>query len=115
MMMDGVNSSFITLMREDTRNSKSSLSKPWAETLKSPLLNNLDMGDLLYYQAEGTFEALKNADRKIRMLETSPENFGKTLMSFMLETLCMSAFMGIDPWDQPAVEDAKARTSQYLK
>jgi glucose-6-phosphate isomerase len=115
MMMDGVNNSFITLMREDTKNSGTSLSKPWAKTLNSPLLNNLDMGDFLYYQAEGTFDALKGAGRNVRLLETSPKQLGKSLMSFMLETLCMSAFMGIDPWDQPAVEDAKARTSKYLK
>ncbi len=115
MMMDGVNNSFITIIREDSRKSGTALEKPWAETLSSPLLKNLDMGDLLFYQAEGTFEALQNANRYVRMLETSSQKLGATLMNFMLETVCMSAFMNIDPWDQPAVEDAKVRTSQYLK
>jgi glucose-6-phosphate isomerase len=36
-------------------------------------------------------------------------------MHFMLETIIAGHLMGVDPFDQPAVEQGKILTRQYLK
>ena len=36
------------------------------------------------------------------------------MMLFMLETIVMGRLMGVDPFDQPGVEEAKVLTRQYL-
>ena len=35
-------------------------------------------------------------------------------MHFMLETIMTAALMGIDAFDQPAVEDGKKKAMQYM-
>ena len=39
---------------------------------------------------------------------------GALMMHFMLETIIMGRLMGVDPFDQPGVEEAKVLTRQYL-
>jgi len=39
---------------------------------------------------------------------------GSLLMHFMLETIIMGHLMGVDPFDQPAVEQGKILTREYL-
>ena len=48
-------------------------------------------------------------------LETLDEvSLGALLMHFMVETIITAGIMGIDPFDQPAVDDGKVRTRAYL-
>jgi len=39
---------------------------------------------------------------------------GALMMHYMLETMFAAELWGIDAFDQPAVEDAKVLTRQYL-
>jgi len=39
---------------------------------------------------------------------------GALMMHYMLETMFAAGLWGIDAFDQPAVEDAKVLTRQYL-
>jgi glucose-6-phosphate isomerase len=39
---------------------------------------------------------------------------GELLMHFMLETIIAAHLIGIDPFDQPAVEEAKVLAKKYL-
>jgi glucose-6-phosphate isomerase len=39
---------------------------------------------------------------------------GEMLMHFMLETILTGYAMGVDPFDQPAVEEAKLLAKRYL-
>ena len=41
-------------------------------------------------------------------------SLGELLMHFMLETIIMSHLLGVDPFDQPAVEEAKVLAKKYL-
>ena len=40
---------------------------------------------------------------------------GALFMHFMLETILMGRMMGVDPFDQPAVEEGKVLARQYLE
>ena len=36
------------------------------------------------------------------------------MMHFMLETIIAAHFLGVDPFDQPAVEEGKVLAKKYL-
>jgi glucose-6-phosphate isomerase len=40
---------------------------------------------------------------------------GALFMHFMLETIIAACLLGIDPFDQPAVEEGKVLTRRYLE
>ncbi len=39
---------------------------------------------------------------------------GELLMHFMLETIIAARLLGVDPFDQPAVEEGKVLAKRYL-
>ena len=39
---------------------------------------------------------------------------GELLMHFMLETIVAAQLLGVDPFDQPAVEEGKVLAKKYL-
>ena len=41
-------------------------------------------------------------------------SLGELLMHFMLETIIVAHLMGIDAFDQPAVEEGKVLAKKYL-
>jgi glucose-6-phosphate isomerase len=42
------------------------------------------------------------------------KNLGELLMHFMLETIIAAHLIGVDPFDQPAVEEGKILAKRYL-
>jgi glucose-6-phosphate isomerase len=58
-------------------------------------------------------DALAKAARPVRTLDLArldERGLGALMMHFMLETILAARLMGVDPFDQPAVEDAKQIT-----
>ena len=48
-------------------------------------------------------------------IETLDEtSLGELLMHFMLETIIAAHLLGVEPFDQPAVEEGKVLAKQYL-
>jgi glucose-6-phosphate isomerase len=41
-------------------------------------------------------------------------SLGALLMHFMLETILAARLLGVDPFDQPAVEEGKLLAKRYL-
>lgn len=75
------------------------------------------MGDLLEAEQRATIETLAKNGRPARVLKLPAlreENLGALLMHFMLETILVADMMGIDPFDQPAVEEGKILARRYL-
>lgn len=75
------------------------------------------MGDLLLAEADATAATLvKNGrpTRIIRLPRVDERVMGALMMHFTLETIFAAELWGIDAFDQPAVEDAKVLTRQYL-
>ncbi len=52
--------------------------------------------------------------RTIRLERLDEESLGELLMHFMLETIIAAHLMGVDPFDQPAVEEGKVLAKRYL-
>ena len=52
--------------------------------------------------------------RVIAVDDVNERVLGALMMHFMLETIIAADLFGVDPFDQPAVEDGKRRARDYL-
>ncbi len=80
-------------------------------------LTGRSLGDLLDACQRGTADSLAAAGRPVRVISVDAvdeRTMGALMMHFMLETIIAANLMGIDPFDQPAVEDGKQRARRYL-
>jgi glucose-6-phosphate isomerase len=75
------------------------------------------IGDLVAAQGRATAETLaKNGCpvRTIRIAALDAQALGALAMHFMLETIIAAHLMGVDAFDQPAVEEGKVLAKRYL-
>jgi glucose-6-phosphate isomerase len=75
------------------------------------------MGDLAAAEGRATAETLaKNGCpvRTIHVATLDEASLGELLMHFMLETIIAARLLGVDPFDQPAVEEGKVLAKRYL-
>jgi len=75
------------------------------------------IGDLVAAQGRATAETLaKNGCpvRTIHLDRVDEASLGELLMHFMLETIVAAHLLGVDPFDQPAVEEGKVLAKRYL-
>jgi len=75
------------------------------------------IGDLVAAEARATAETLaKNGCpvRTIHVDKLGEEALGELMMHFMLETIVAAHLLGIDAFDQPAVEEGKVLAKNYL-
>ncbi|HEY6983319.1 glucose-6-phosphate isomerase [Reyranella sp.] len=80
-------------------------------------LANQTMGDLLLAEADATVATMAKNGRPVRVIriKTLDEKvMGALMMHYMLETMFAGELWGVDAFDQPAVEEAKVLTRQYL-
>jgi glucose-6-phosphate isomerase len=75
------------------------------------------IGDLVAAQGRATAETLaKNGCpvRTIHLARLDETSLGALMMHFMLETIIAAHLLGVDAFDQPAVEEGKVLAKQYL-
>ncbi len=81
-------------------------------------LANRTIGDLADAEQRATAVTLAKNGRPVRVMRVpklDERAMGALMMHFMLETIIAAHLMGVDPYDQPAVEQGKILTKQYLK
>jgi len=82
-----------------------------------PGFTNKTIGDLVAAEGRATAETLANNGcpvRNIHLPQLDEETLGELLMHFMLETIVAAHLLGIDAFDQPAVEEGKLLAKKYL-
>ena len=75
------------------------------------------IGDLVAAQGRATAETLAKNGCPVRTLHVEKldeTSLGALLMHFMLETIIAAHLIGVDAFDQPAVEEGKVLAKQYL-
>ncbi len=75
------------------------------------------IGDLVAAQSRAMVETFARNHCPVRTIhvETLDEkSLGELLMHFMLETIIAARLLRVDPFDQPAVEEAKVLAKKYL-
>jgi glucose-6-phosphate isomerase len=75
------------------------------------------IGDLVAAQGRATADTLARngrPTRRIHIERLDERSLGELLMHTMLETILAGYALGVDPFDQPAVEEGKILAKQYL-
>jgi len=88
-----------------------------AQSCGEPDFAGKTIGDLVAAQGRATAETLaKNGCpvRTIHLDRLDEASLGELLMQFMLETIIAAHLLGVDAFDQPAVEEGKVLAKQYL-
>lgn len=81
-------------------------------------LQGRSLADLMNASCRATTETLiakGRPTRTIEMNEVSVSSMGAVMMHYMLETVFSAHLLGVDAFDQPAVEDGKVLARQYLQ
>ncbi len=91
-----------------------------AEFANDPRLDYLagrTVGDFMAIGAQATAETLVRQGRPVRLFRLArldEQSLGGMMMHFMLETVITAGLLGVDPFDQPAVEEGKALARGHL-
>jgi len=81
-------------------------------------LNGRTVGDLADAEQRATIDTLIANTRPTRTLNVpvpDAHTIGALFMHFMLETIIAAHVLGVDPFDQPAVEQGKLLAKKYLQ
>ena len=120
LFLDGPNDKLFTIIMLNTAGrgyrAPASLAHDNDERLRC--LGGHTIGDLTDCEQRATVESLMRKGRPVRTfrIETLNEDvLGALFMHFMLETILTGFALGIDPFDQPAVEFSKRITRQLLQ
>lgn len=117
LYMDGPRDHFLTIVRVASRGVGPVLDPALAEVAGVPFMGGRAVGDIVDAQAHALPDALAKAGRPVRTIDVErldEASLGALLMHFMLETILAGRLIGIDPFDQPAVELAKVLTRERL-
>ncbi|HVZ27529.1 MAG TPA: glucose-6-phosphate isomerase, partial [Rhizomicrobium sp.] len=91
--------------------------RPAARALGLDYLAGKRPGDLVEAECRATAQTLFKNGRPVRTIhvpKVDAFSMGALMMHFMLETILMGRLMGVDPFDQPGVEEGKVLARQYL-
>ncbi len=117
MFRDGPNTALFTLVSVDTKGKGPVAPKARANALGLKYLAGKKLGDLVDAEARATAQTLFKNGRPVRQIHLSKVDefhLGALMMHYMLETILMGRLMGVDPFDQPGVEEGKVLARQYL-
>lgn len=81
-------------------------------------LGGRSTGDIVAASARATVETLVAHKRPVRVITLSAVDeaaMGGLFMHFMLETILTADLLGVNPFDQPAVDEGKVRAREYLR
>ena len=118
LYLDGPADKMYTLILTDTAGQGPNLSDTMADIEGLAYLRGRTIGDLLSVAGRATAETLANNGRPTRILRVPAVDeaaMGALMMHFMLETVIAAHLIGVDPYDQPAVEEGKTLARAYLE
>jgi glucose-6-phosphate isomerase len=116
LWLDGPRDKFFTMVLAERVRSGAALAGA-ADDSALAYLAGRTMGDLLDAEQRATAETLMNHRcpvRQIKLPHIDERALGALLMHFMLETILAGYMLGVDPFDQPAVEQGKALARKFL-
>lgn len=117
LFLDGPGRALYTFVTTDMDGMGPQIPAARADALGLSYLSGRHIGDLVAAEARATAETLARRGRPVRRIHVptlDERAFGALFMHFMLETIVMGRLMGVDPFDQPAVEEGKVLARRYL-
>lgn len=117
LFMDGPREIAVTVVRVASRGQGPVLDADMAKLGGQSFLGGKTIGDVVDAQSHAIADALTQAGRPVRTFDLEKldeRSMGALLMHFMIETILAGRLLGLDPFDQPAVELAKILTRERL-
>ncbi|MCJ9429755.1 hypothetical protein [Kordiimonas marina] len=117
LFLDGPNDKFVTIITIPSFGKGPRIDEDEAKAYGLDYMAGRTIGDMVTCQSRATQETLRGKGRTVREIvidALSEENLGGLFVSFMLETVLTAHLMGVNAFDQPAVEEGKILTRQYL-
>ena len=117
LYLDGPRDKMFTIFRTETVGEGPQALASLAEGTGFAALAGKHIGDLVDAEARATIDTLVRNNRPVRefMVPKLDEfSLGALFMHFMLETIIAGKVLGVDPFDQPAVEEGKILARKYL-
>jgi glucose-6-phosphate isomerase len=117
LLMDGPHEHLISVVRAPSAGLGPRISGEVAAKAGLDYLVGRTAGDLVAAQAEAVPAALAKAGRPVRTFDLArldERSVGALMMHCMLETILAAHLLGVDPFDQPAVELAKVITRERV-
>ena len=116
LYLDGPKDKFFTFITTEHSNMGLKISD---EISKAGInfLANKKMGDLMEAEQRATIDTFKNNSFKIRNIflpKINAKSIGKLMAVSIIETVAACRYLGVDPFNQPAVEEGKILTKKYL-
>jgi len=117
LYLDGAPQHLVTVVRQACAGLGPRVAPDLAKIAHAEYLAGHAAGDLVAAQQKAIPEALIAARRPVRTIDLEKLDeraLGALMMHFMLETILAGHLLGVDPFDQPAVESSKLITRRYL-
>jgi glucose-6-phosphate isomerase len=118
LYLDGPRDKLFSLVFSKCANTGGLVPKELASDPSLAYLAGRTLGDLLDAEQRATAETLINRGcptRIFRIDQVNEQALGALMMHYMIETVVAAHLMGVDPFDQPAVEDGKILARKYLQ
>lgn len=117
LYLDGPKDKIFTLILLNVAGSGRLISTALVKEQELSYLEGSHMGDLLDAEQRATAITLVKNGCPLRLFmldKLDEEVLGGLLMHFMLETIIAAGLLGVNAFDQPAVEEGKALTREFL-
>ncbi|MDE0056909.1 MAG: glucose-6-phosphate isomerase [Defluviicoccus sp.] len=117
LWLDGPADKLFTLIVLDRAGTGARIPASLAADPALAYIRDKTVGDLMAAEQRATAEVLARSGRPVRVTRLSAldeRSMGALMMHFMLETMIAAHLLGVDAFDQPAVEQGKALTRSYL-
>lgn len=118
LYLDGPAEHLFTVLRTACAGAGPAIDAALAEQAGAGYLGGRTAGDLVAAQQAAIPQALMDAGRPVRTIDVGnldERALGGLMMHFMLETILCAHLLGVDPFDQPAVEAGKVLTRENLE
>ena len=117
LYLDGPRDKMFTVIMLGVRGEGGTVDPALADDDALEYLSGRTMGDLMEAEQSATARTLadnRRPTRVFRLTKLDERTLGGLMMHFMLETIVAAFLMGVDPFDQPAVEQGKVLAREYL-
>jgi len=117
LYLDGPQDKFFTLITTDYRKKGLKMNKEIFKTKDTNFLVNKTMGDLMYAEQQATLSTFIKKGFPVRQLHIDKINeytLGQLMAYYMVETIITCYLIGVNPFNQPAVEYSKRLAKAYL-
>lgn len=117
LYLDGPDDKMFTIITQHLAGRGDRVTPELATVAGADYLAGHTTGDLLGAEQEATIDSLLGHNRPVRRIGVSRVDeaaLGALMAHFMLETVMAAFMLGVDAFDQPAVEDGKAQARQRL-